>query len=429
MSDRIRSRSLHRGLAALLTAAPLFAGCKPAGDTAPAAETERAAPSVRAAVVDEAEAERLMALGYVDVVADEADAGADGAQRIDPARTAPGLTFYVNAPLCSADLIDSAGRLLHRWSHEPCRKWANAILRQDGSILAIHRAPGETAAGGFVARRVLSMDWNGELQWSTPIAAHHDLDVLADGRIAVLTDRHRAIPSIHPTIPVRDHDVALLSPAGELLETVSLVEILQASPDTFPLRTVRPREHEGKTEVDLIHSNSIEWMRNRELAEQNPLYATNNFLFCSRNQNAIAIVDWETRRVVWSWGSGTLSGPHDATVLDSGNILVFDNGLNRRYSRVIEVDPRTNQVVWSYQAPEPERFFTSHRGAAQRLENGNTLITDSGAGRAFEVTPAGERVWSYGNPNRSEDGKRAILVRTRRISESDIERPEFGWSD
>ena len=429
MFGRTRSPFPYRKLLDLLVIVALVTGCNPASDTPNATTPESAPPADDAAGVGESEAERLMALGYVEVVSDEAETGADGAQRIDPARTAPGLNFYVNAALCSADLIDSEGSLLRRWSHEPCRKWGNAILRRVGSILVVHHAPGETAAETFAARRVLSLDWDGEVQWDTPIAAHHDLDVLPDGRITVLTYRHRLIPSIHPTVPVQDHYVSVLSPEGEPLEEVSLTEILIASPETFPIRSIRPRKHEESMEVDLIHSNSIEWMRNQELAEQNPLYATDNFLFCSRSQNAIAIIDWKTRRVVWSWGPGTLSGPHDATVLDNGNILVFDNGLNRRYSRVIEIDPRTDRVVWSYQATEPESFLTSHSGAAQRLENGNTLLTDSAAGRAFEVTPTGETVWSYGNPNRNEDGERAVLVRTRRISDSDIERPEFGWSD
>ena len=33
---------------------------------------------------------------------------------------------------------------------------------------------------------------------------------------------------------------------------------------------------------------------------------------------------------------------------------------------------------------------------ADRLPNGNTLITDSRNGRIIEVTPSGEVVWSYG---------------------------------
>ena len=41
----------------------------------------------------------------------------------------------------------------------------------------------------------------------------------------------------------------------------------------------------------------------------------------------------------------------------------------------------------------------------------------------------GERVWSYRNPNRTEDGSRVILVRTRRVEAVDLETPELRWSD
>ncbi len=43
-------------------------------------------------------------------------------------------------------------------------------------------------------------------------------------------------------------------------------------------------------------------------------------------------------------------------------------------------------------------FFSPRMGNAQRLPNGNTLITESSFGRFFEVTREGEVVWEYVNP-------------------------------
>lgn len=416
--------------AAAFTVSCLALACGIGDDEAPPAGREALqSVSLVGEEIDDAEAERLMALGYVETVPEGEGDEPDGARTLDASRVQPGLDFYVNAHLCSADLIDAEGELLRSWRHEPCLKWGNAVLTQDGEVVVIHCRPGDTAEESFRACRVLKLGWDGEQLWSADVPAHHDLDLLPDGRVAVLTYRHRLIPRIDPTIPVRDHYVAMLSAEGELLEEVSISEILEASPDVFRFRSRRPREHEGSLEIDSIHSNSIEWMRSDSLARQNPLYATTNFLLCSRNQNALIIIDWSSKRAVWSWGQGTLSGPHDATVLPSGNILVFDNGLNRRYSRVLEVDPRTDEVVWSYSATEPRSFFSSHRGAAQRLVNGNTLITDSAGGRAFEVTAEGQVVWSYLNPNRSEAGDRVVIVRMRRVRQLDAEAPEFAWSD
>jgi outer membrane protein assembly factor BamB len=148
-----------------------------------------------------------------------------------------------------------------------------------------------------------------------------------------------------------------------------------------------------------------------------------------RNQDTVLIADWKTRRVLWTWGQGQISGPHDATLLRSGNVLVFDNGLGRGWSRVVEVDPRTDELVWEYRAPEGETFFTATRGAAQRLANGNTLITDSERGRVFEVTPSGNVVWDFRNPNRDGEGKPYIIVRMRRLPKPLTPDAPFAWSD
>jgi hypothetical protein len=68
------------------------------------------------------------------------------------------------------------------------------------------------------------------------------------------------------------------------------------------------------------------------------------------------------------------------------------------FSRVIEVNPATNEIVWKYQEAFPPSFYSDRISNAQRLLNGNTLINEGQFGRFFEVTPAGEVVWEYVNP-------------------------------
>ena len=94
---------------------------------------------------------------------------------------------------------------------------------------------------------------------------------------------------------------------------------------------------------------------------------------------------------------------HDPTLLDNGNILIFDNGWHALTaptpaSRVIEVDPRTNQIQWEYKTKPGWDFFSAFISGAQRLPNGNTLICEGMTGRLFEVTYEGELVWEYTNP-------------------------------
>ena len=80
--------------------------------------------------------------------------------------------------------------------------------------------------------------------------------------------------------------------------------------------------------------------------------------------------------------------------------MLFDNGCHRRvpspsYSRVIEADSATSQIVWEYRGDPPISFYSYRIGGAQRLPNGNTLICEGAPGRIFEVTPGHEIVWEY----------------------------------
>ena len=395
-------------------------------------EPDAAEPATSGApTVDTDEVERLRALGYVDEVAPEHDAEV-GVRIHDAARTQPGLTYYTDVRDCSSHLIDARGNELRSWRHEPCRKWDNSVLLPSGGVLAIHYdPPSEESAQAYAASRVvLELGWDGEVVWSRRLPVHHDVEHTPDGRIATLTYRHRVIPEIHPTIPVRDHFITLLSASGELLEEASMTQLLLDSPEVVTPLRVKPREKDGIEEIDLLHSNSIEWMRHPQLAQRHVLYGPNNVLICLRNQDMVMIVDWTARKVVWAWGQGELSGPHDATLLPSGNILVFDNGIERSWSRVVEVDPLENRIVWEYKDPNPEDFFTLARGASQRLRNGNTLITNSALGSIFEVTPDGETIWLFNNPRAELGRPRSRVVRARRLLEGDgAEGSRFTVSD
>ena len=44
------------------------------------------------------------------------------------------------------------------------------------------------------------------------------------------------------------------------------------------------------------------------------------------------------------------------------------------------------------------------------MANGNTLITESDGGRAFEVQPNGEKVWEFFNPHREGEAGEFIAT-------------------
>ncbi|MEW6270273.1 MAG: arylsulfotransferase family protein [Thermodesulfobacteriota bacterium] len=397
-------------VAALLTSA--LAACE--RDTPPASSAPPPEPSAvaRPSQPSREEIERLQALGYVDVTDEVVEPGRAGVVVHDRARSQPGYNLFTNAHLCSSQLIDADGKVLRTWALAPCHRWDSTSLTPEGDLLVVGRAHRRRkglswAAGRYVAR----LGFDGSVKWKIDLGAHHDVQWTPHGQIAVLTARPRRVPELDARRRLKDDRLTLLSPDGEVLDSASLYDLLAtAPPDQFRFRATA----RGKGHLDLLHANSVFWMQDPGLAARDPLYAPQNVVVTIRHQDTVAVIDWPAKKVVWAWGQGELSGPHDAVVLPSGNFLVFDNGLGRQWSRVVELDPRTREIVWQYRAPEPETFYTLTRGANQRLANGNTLIAQSDSGRAFEVTPDGDVVWEFLNPNTSE-GKRGALVRMRRL--------------
>lgn len=139
---------------------------------------------------------------------------------------------------------------------------------------------------------------------------------------------------------------------------------------------------------------------------------------------------------------GWIIGPHSAHLIPQGlpgasDLLLFDSGgsagyglpngtapdgtanQHRDFSRVLQLNPATLEIVWQYSPDEAGyvepldsyKFYSPLLGAAQRLPNGNTLITEGADGRVFEVTPEYETVWEYVHPYLRED-ERGLLQDT-----------------
>ena len=406
-----------------VSAAVALAACADPSD-------ERSAePSLAAETIDPARAAALQALPYLGgTTKSAADDRAGPVPLHDPVRCAGGPRLYTTQDLSRADLIDPAGNLLHSWSHSPSFRWEHAELLPQGDLVVVgvdpHQWPDEQEFVRIAdeSRYLLRLDRRGNLLWKRKITAHHDVELGPRGSLTALTFERRTLRAIHPIFPVRDDQIALLDPRdGTLSEQRGLLTTLLDRPSRFRLLPVHPSKLGGPPWIDLFHANSVEWMRREHLFGTHPLYAPNHLLLCFRHQSRVAIFDWEKNEVLWSWGAGTISGPHDAQLLDTGNILLFDNGLGRDHSRAIELDPRTDEIVWQFRSDPPTDFYTESKGSAQRLANGNTLLAESDAGRAIEITPAGEIVWEFLCPHESAPGERAAIVRMLRIDPGRLE--------
>lgn len=362
---------------------------------------------------------QIQALGYAQVAEPLADGERSGVLRHDVERAGTGLNLFTSGNGL-VQLMDMEGRVYHGWRLPDSVRAGNAIMLPDGDLFATGRreeAPLEDNA--FVVR----IGWDGVVRWRTMLTSHHDVDRMLDGNLATLTTGMLMDPDFHEEHPVRDQLVAILSPAGKVLKEVSILEVLKGCEEIEFLKR-NPRLKLGKTQVDNLHVNTIEFGRHEHLFDRHPLYGPRAALISARHQDLIVAFDIDTLEVLWHWGQGEISGPHDATRLENGNVLIFDNGLATGQSRVVEVNPMTNEIVRSDDGGEGVRIFTATQGAGQRLSNGNTLMTQSSKGSVLEFSPEGELVWEFLNHVLSEDDEPYAIVRMRRYEGMSFEELE-----
>ena len=211
---------------------------------------------------------------------------------------------------------------------------------------------------------------------------------------------------------------------------------------------------------DWFHQNSACYVgANKWFDQGDRRFHPDNIIITSRHTGILAIVDHDTGEIVWRTGPyyrdgddkkvGWIIGPHHGHIIPrglpgEGNFMVYDNGgysgygppndmapdgimnMRRNYSRVIEFNPITKDIVWEYSPASlkisEQQFgykeFSPFISSAQRLPNGNTMITEGSNGRIFEVTRDLEVVWEYISPYRAFwDAPQAgnILYRAYRV--------------
>jgi Arylsulfotransferase (ASST) len=367
---------------------------------APPGSWRRAAPEGEAGE----DAARLVALPYLQGYRKAEDRPV--ITRHLPERAYPGLNLYLSGHAAEAILADMQGKALHRWRYplkrlwpdlfrdpemEKLEYWRRAHLLDDGSLLAIYEGTG-----------LIKLDPRSRPVWSLRGGYHHDLEVAADGTIHVLDREGKLIPEVNATKPVLEDFITVLDAGGRVLSRTSVLESFQRS-------AYAPLLHAMPGAGDILHTNTLELLDGR-FAGQNPAFRKGNYLISVLFLDTVAVIDPRQEKVVWAL-SGLWRRQHQPTFVGDGNLLVFDNqGAGRRRSRVLEIDPLTQQVAWSFGGARRADLFSRRLGSCQRLPNGNTLITESEAGRALEVARDGTVVWELYNPHRA--GKQQELIAT-----------------
>jgi hypothetical protein len=355
----------------------------------------------------------LRSLPYTSVTSTEVDSTRSGVTVFDASSAYPGYNLFCGRLSAEVSLLDMEGNLVHKWAYpeEEMRIWNQAALLPDGDVVVIRKF-----------HDVIRLDWDSNLLWSFPAPAHHEIVPMPDGTFyTIARDIH-----VHRGLRVRFPSLVRFNDDGELLDFWSTYENLdeikqkfdqrdfidtildsllegEVDPETWEPTTKRARMLKAEIDAwplryDQFHMNTITVLPHNPLEAADPRFKAGNLLICFRNINQIAILQRDTKEILWVWGADHLDWPHHPTMVESGNILVFDNGTKRKHTRILELNPITLEIEWEYKADPPEAFYTPEKGSAHRFPNGNTLICEGDMGRVFEITREGRIVWEWLNP-------------------------------
>ena len=267
----------------------------------------------------------------------------------------------------------------------------------------------------------------------------------------LLTHTNHRVPAVADVL-LEDDRIIEVAPDGEILwDWRAADHIDEFGFDEAERQAIRtaagsagPR---GVSErYDWLHINSATYVGpNQWYDAGDQRFAPANVIISSRQASIIAIVARDGS-IAWQIGPNfsrseaehairQVIGQHHAHFIPvglpgAGNVLIFDNGGSSGYgpaspiapnglgvyaratSRVLEINPVTLELVWTYVG---RNFFSTNISGAQRLPNSNTLITEGATGRVFEVTNDREIVWEY-MVAPSDSGRRTNAVyRAHRI--------------
>ena len=345
-----------------------------------------------------------------------------GVTVIDTSKVYSGYNIIISGHGPGVSLLNMNGEVVHSWFNSqvslygiwpnaqdqeiPIDFWRRAYLTEDGDLIVM------IEGGGIV-----KVDKDSNFLWASEYnGAHHDVDVDGDGNIYTIGRDIHINDRYFPDQYISEDYICILDSAGNRTRWISTLDVLANSSYAPVLR----RMPDGG---DVLHCNTIEYIRPEMLPENysGPL-RPGTVLLSFRSIDLVCAVDLEEETVYWA-DSDLWRMQHQPSVLSDGTMLVFDNQGMGEKSTVLQFDPATEEVLWFYRGDEEHPFYSVGSGSCQRLSNGNTLITESMMGRAFEVTHEGQIVWEFFNPHRAGVNNELIatLFEVVRVAPEEVE--------
>ena len=346
-------------------------------------------------------------------------------------------------------LIDNNGKIVNKWESEYKGFWGE--LKADGTLSRHGKLPEVDETGlwlfGGAAGIMEEFDWDGNKIWEYKMyipgkeISHHTYEIMPNGNYLLLGWEYKSYDeAVAKGLNTKDGDRFLFregyTEAKRHIDGVwpdFVREVDRATGKTVWERHVWDHNGKGKNKIDINKycSPKVEhvyagpdWTHFNGVA-YNP--DTDQVAVTSRNLAEVFVIDRKTGDIVYRWGNPanygagkapagyaddgdqTLWGPHAPDWLPNGNLSIIDNGARRpshNYTRAVELDPKTNAVVWQWTpmavGANPGNFYSHYQDGAQKLPNGNWMLTTSNDGHVIEVTSDKDIVWEFANPIRQD---------------------------
>lgn len=337
-----------------------------------------------------------------------------GLRYVDEAQVSEGLTLMAASwGGNTVRLIDEAGSEVHRWE----LPWAPGLgqtITARGTLFACGKIIDDHPfLGGlpFQGGAVAEFDWDGKMLWEVRHSGHHhDATELANGNILLLGITQ--VPDLLAA-QVRGGVDDMGSDGSMWADT--LVEVTKSGETVWEWNSCEKLDP-TLDEIGPGAMDRSEWTHGNGVVE----LPGGDILLSARQISTVLRISRRSGEIVQRYGVGELAGQHSPWLTESGSFLVFDNGFNRMdgappYSRLIEFDLESGEIVWSYIDPVPWESFSALQSSAQRLDNGNTFACEGLTARVYEVTATGELVWEYINPFFVEAASGATGQRSNRM--------------
>lgn len=364
--------------------------------------------------------------------------------------------YILFAPISSTTtyLIDACGKQVHTWNSN--YKPGQAVyLLEDGTLLRSGNKNNTTFNAGGKGGIIEKIDWNGNVLWSYTISdtnqcQHHDIKALPNGNVLVISwerkTKTEAIaagrnPSLCPNYLWSEKIIELQASGTNSANIVwewhlwdHLVQDYDNTKANYGVVSANPNKvninfNNSATQSDWIHLNAIDY--NATL---------NQILLSSHAFSEVWIIDHSTTTaeasssvggntnhggdLLYRWGNPSaysnaapqqFFGQHSAHWLnDAGEILVFNNGLNRtggNYSSVDKIQTPLNGLLYNaslpflpatstilYNANNVHNYYAQNISGAQVLDSKSLLICNGPAGAFTTVDSNENTLWAYTSP-------------------------------